>query len=418
MAIQYYSIANTGKKYALDKATGVAQEISSIPTGGATINWGGSSLPSELTTGLSKSTSTYSTTGGTSTSTSISTDQLPPIPDELYQTAKGYVQSGQMTPDQARQYLQRYIGGGIYSGSVDTNKLFPPGESFTRNGVTYAFDKTGTGTTVTTNRPVEQTTVTKEGITTSNVDNTRKTNDASLAEVLNNPNLTPDQKNMIQQIYDAVSNNDVDTANKLSAAMKSAIEFSNPYFKAQVRLATDALERGITAQEGDLAFKEKQLNNILQDTLSDVASAKGYLSFQETQQLNDLARKKKQELDTTAEQMAALGKTSSSVRTKKEQLIKDVNQGLVESTTRAFSEKQTGLTNQASRLSRDTQQNIDRYKELAAAGKLDLLRSTEEKVGSTNLGNLGVSDLLGNITGSITQNQAKDALSFASNFVF
>ena len=48
MAIQFYNITSTGKKYALDKTNGKATEISSIPTGGATITWNNSSLPDEL----------------------------------------------------------------------------------------------------------------------------------------------------------------------------------------------------------------------------------------------------------------------------------------------------------------------------------------------------------------------------------
>lgn len=48
MAIQYYNIQKTGKKYAVDKSTGEVKEVSSIPLGGATINWIGYGLPSAL----------------------------------------------------------------------------------------------------------------------------------------------------------------------------------------------------------------------------------------------------------------------------------------------------------------------------------------------------------------------------------
>ena len=61
MAIQYYKL-KTGKTYQLDKATGIAKSISSIPTGGATISWGGKNLPSELQAGLPKATPTKTPT--------------------------------------------------------------------------------------------------------------------------------------------------------------------------------------------------------------------------------------------------------------------------------------------------------------------------------------------------------------------
>lgn len=366
--------------------------------------------------GSTSSGSAVATSGASATSTK--TQSLPPIPDSVYKTVRDLVINQGLSDEDAKSTLQTYLNAGVYSGGINMNRLFPKDFVFkATDGSTQKFTQDGSSRTITTDRPTKQTTVTKDGITTSNVE-TKTKNDASLSEVLNNPNLSADQKTMIQQIYDAVSDNDIDKATKLSAAMGAAIEFSNPYFKAQVRLATNALERGVAAQEGDLAFKEKQLSNIVNDTLADVASAKGYLSLQEQQELTGLARRKKEDLNATSEQMAALGKTSSSVRTKKENLITDINQGLVESTQRSFSEKQTGLTNQASRLQRDTSLAVDRYRELAAAGKLDILRGTEEKVGSAALGNLGFSNLLGDVGGSIPREQAKDSLSFANNFVF
>lgn len=56
MAIQYYNIQKTGEKYSLDKTTGKAQKVSSIPSGGATITWVGRGLPSTLDKTLKKTT--------------------------------------------------------------------------------------------------------------------------------------------------------------------------------------------------------------------------------------------------------------------------------------------------------------------------------------------------------------------------
>lgn len=51
MATQFYKTQQGN--YQLDKATGVASQVADIPVGGAIINWTGSSLPSELQSGLS-----------------------------------------------------------------------------------------------------------------------------------------------------------------------------------------------------------------------------------------------------------------------------------------------------------------------------------------------------------------------------
>ena len=80
MALQYYKITSTGTMFSLDKATGKATQISSIPAGGATITWGGSGLPSELQTALTSPVppvtptppaSSGSPSGTTSTSTNV-----------------------------------------------------------------------------------------------------------------------------------------------------------------------------------------------------------------------------------------------------------------------------------------------------------------------------------------------------------
>lgn len=76
MAIQYYSIQQTGKKYALDKATGKVQEISSIPSGGAISTWNANGLPDELSRALSVSSSNISSTQAPSSTSFMSSSDV------------------------------------------------------------------------------------------------------------------------------------------------------------------------------------------------------------------------------------------------------------------------------------------------------------------------------------------------------
>lgn len=240
--------------------------------------------------------------------------------------------------------------------------------------------------------------------------------DATLETFLSTSALPQDLKAMIQAAYGAISTNDQAKANQLISAFNAASQYSDPYFKAQIRIATDALQRGVQGQEGDLSFKEQQLQNALQDTSSNIAASKDYLSFQHNQELNQLARNYQQELDSTQNDLASRGLTSSSIRSRSEGILKDNYNGMVESNNKTFA-FQTGQQNrQLGTAQRDTAAQLAYYQDLAARNKLDLLRKTEEQVGSTNLS--GYSNLLGNIGGQIPQNQVKDALSFASNFVF
>ena len=247
---------------------------------------------------------------------------------------------------------------------------------------------------------------------------TPQTTSPELDDLLSNSNLSADQKEAVSSIYDAITNNDADMAERIKAAMKSATEFSDPYFKAQIRLVTDALDRGLSSKEGDLAYKETQLSNTLKDLNDDIAIAKDNLSFEQTQELKGLAQSYEKTLENTRQDLASVGKSSSSIRSKAEGLMKQNYEGLVESTNRAFNTKTTTLANQGSRTARDTSLEIDRLRKLTEEGKLDLLRTAEEKVGSTGLADLGYQNLLGGVGGDIERQKVLDATSFANSFIF
>ena len=237
-----------------------------------------------------------------------------------------------------------------------------------------------------------------------------------LNAILNNPNLTPDMKAAIQSVYNATVEGDADKAARIAKAMSAASEFSSPYFKAQIRLATDALQRGLSAKEGDLSFAEQQQRSALEELQANTAASKDQLSFQHAQELQGLARKYETDLSTTQDNLASAGFTSSSKRSRAESLLAEQNQGLVESSNKQFNYQTGNLDRSLSYQQQNTQAQIENLRRLAEEGKLDLLRQTEQSVGSTNLS--GYNNLLGNIGGEIPRAQAQDQLSFASNFVF
>lgn len=248
---------------------------------------------------------------------------------------------------------------------------------------------------------------------TSNVDTT----DPGLTKILQNPNLTPDQKAVIQSIFGAVQNNDADMAARIQAAMKAASEFSDPYFKAQIRLAIDALDRGLSSKEGDLAFAEKQKQAALDELRASTAASKDQLSFQHQQELQNLAIKYETDLNTTRDNMAAAGLTSSSKRARAEDILNTQNQGLVESSNKTYGYQTGNLDRTLAANTADTAATLENLRRLNEAGKLDLYRTAENAVGSVNLPSVSGMTSLGDVGGTIPRDQVKDALSFANNFV-
>lgn len=239
-----------------------------------------------------------------------------------------------------------------------------------------------------------------------------------LQTILSNPGLSDDQKSLIQNLYDTVSTNDTANAEKIMAAFKAATEFSDPYFKAQTLIATDALSRALGATDGDLAFQEKKLRDTLSDLTATVSASKGQLDFNKQQELKKLSDSYTADLEATQQNLAATGKTSSSVRTKAEGLLAEQNQGLVESTNRQFSYQTGTLDRSLANSERDTAQSLTYLQDKATQDRIANLRKTEEQVGSTALSNLGYTGLLGNVGGSIPRQKTLDALSFSNSFVF
>lgn len=241
---------------------------------------------------------------------------------------------------------------------------------------------------------------------------------AELQKILNNPNLTADQKAVISSIYGAVKTHDADTAKKIQDALAAATKYSDPYFKAQVRLATDALSRGLSSKEGDLAFAERQKQAALEDLRATTAAQKDKMSFDHQQELQQLATKYDTDLNNTRDNLAASGFTESSRRARSEQILNENNTGLVESSNKNFSYQTGNIDRALASGEASTAAEIANLQRLTAEGKLDLLRTGEQSVGTDNLASLGYTGLLGGVGGEIPRSQAQDAFSFASNFVF
>lgn len=241
---------------------------------------------------------------------------------------------------------------------------------------------------------------------------------AELQAILNNPSLTDDMRAAIQSIYGATVEGDAAKAAKVVAAMQAASEFSDPYFKAQIRLATDALKRGIEGKDGDLAFAEKEKQAALDELRANTRASKELLSFEHSRELQQLATKYEIDLEDTRQNLAATGFTGSSRRARSEQILGEQNTGLVESSTKQFGYKTGNLDRSLNAADESTQAQIENLRRMTQEGKLDLYRSAEQTVGTVNLPNINGLDAVGGVGGTIPRQQVTDATSFANNFVF
>ena len=171
MATQYYKITKTGESYALDKATGKASKVSSIPTGGATITWGGSNLPSALQniqtttpTPTKQPASTY-----TPPTTVIPKKKVQPIPTFLIDQLRTNIQSGMFTPEQALNAMKGMVTSGGYKAPTGGSEraLFSGLTGIKQKDGSigsFAPYTSGIPQIITTARPTQITQVTADGV--------------------------------------------------------------------------------------------------------------------------------------------------------------------------------------------------------------------------------------------------------------
>jgi hypothetical protein len=236
---------------------------------------------------------------------------------------------------------------------------------------------------------------------------------------LNTLELSQDQKNALKAVYEAVSVNDEARAKQVTEAMAAAAEYSEPYFAASAALVSDALARNIGEREGDFEFQSEQLQRSLQALKDNVAASKDYLSFQNRQELEGLARKYEGDIEQTQNAMAATGFTRSTRRQRTEQLLTDVHGSAVESSNRALSYQTGQLNRQLGTTEQDTQAQLANLQRQLQEGNVAALRNAEQTLGTSALQDQGYTGLLGTqgtpIGGELERQRVADSLSFANS---
>jgi len=487
--IQYYKIKKTGESYALDKATGKASKVGAIPTGGATITWGGKNLPSELqnvATTPKKPTPTYTPTAPTKPfdkydfakqMASMPAPDQTPQPEDLPQgldqigTFDRQLQFGSTGEDVKRlqQFLNQsgYIVAKEGAGSIGNETEYfgpatqkalqeyqkaqgivskgdPQSTGYGRLGPqtlksVNSFISTSTGQPDTTvdkydfakqmaDMPAQDgtgavadktTTTIADKITpeiSQQIKDTETEEDMTMEEILANSTATDEQKEIMRIMFSAQSSFDVGLMRKIEAGFDAAEKLDEPYFKAQIRLAKDELARGFTKFEDELAFQEESLTRNLQQLREDTALAKERGSLEEQTQLAQLEKALGLKLESTRQNLATSGFTSSSRRARSEELLRETTGELRESTQRRFAQKREDLATGLKRGETGTVAELERLREITKSKKLDLGRSKEEYLGSKEAKGLGF-NLLGDISGQMQADRQKSMRTFARSFI-
>lgn len=117
--------------------------------------------------------------------------------------------------------------------------------------------------------------------------------------------LGKDDQEAVLAVFNAVASNDAAQANRLAGAFKAATKMNDPFFNEQLRLATDAIERGYVAIDDEAEFKEMQLKRRRDDVRNDYEKRKEFLTLEQASDLRAIERQYTTELDDTRQSLAA-----------------------------------------------------------------------------------------------------------------
>lgn len=350
--------------------------------------------------------------GGSAASPQVGSGGLvavPKAPSDLYQAY-------QMPGTDLSQYDGRniVINGKVFQ--VQGNLLYEGNQGYPSWAVAQMpqFDASGRPISTAAN-PVTPTTPTAPGPVSPEYT-------AQLEALLKNQTLTEDQRKALREYFDTVASNDTAKAAKMVKAFETGLAYSSPVFRAQALMFKDALEQGLSNISGDLALNEKQLRDKITKLESDLVASNEYLDLGAKQELEGLKSSYERDLDTVVQNMAATGKTSSSVRQRSEEILKKDFEGKVETKNRELAyvkNKQISDTGYNANLIRTQLQQLN---DKANQDRIAKLRETESKLGTLAMLDMGYSgsELLGSpqnpIGGELDRAQFKDAFSFAGNF--
>ena len=238
------------------------------------------------------------------------------------------------------------------------------------------------------------------------------------AFLINSPEflaLPEDYQNAILSFFNYASSGNTEQLNRLKEGFEVAYKTSDAFFQQQIRLFTDEIERSFVNLEDQLAYGEAQLQKRLGDLQESVEANKDYLSFQQQQQLGQLARQYDLQLKDTRQQMAQSGFTQSTRRAEAEQILEETTGELKESTQRQFAYQTGLLERQLSQTQGDVQMETERLRELAQSGRLDLAAQAEKQLGTA--GASGIPQIAqsgytptGGIVGEVEKKKYKDIL--------
>jgi hypothetical protein len=235
--------------------------------------------------------------------------------------------------------------------------------------------------------------------------------------------LTQEEKDLVDLSFNLVTVGNEQDAKLFADALKAAKDKADPYFKAQITLATGEIGAKIADLNNDYDTKKSIIERTRKELGEDIDLASDSLTLQEKSDLAQVAKGLDHDLLTIGDQAAEKGRTFGSgymSRDYAEQLRKEEADNVVQSTERDTNQKLAQLKIKAQRGDLDAQQQLKTLEQGKTSSLGEIGRSAEQLLGSTGVTNVpGLTPSYtpsGGVTGTIEEDKANAIIKDTNSF--
>lgn len=236
-------------------------------------------------------------------------------------------------------------------------------------------------------------------------------------ELANNPyfkQLDPDSQALIAYNWSLLATQNADKIKAFGDALVEAGKQADPYWSEKINIIKDELSRTLGTYDADLASRQAELTRRRDYIQQQLSSGSQFITAEQQAELARQSQQYDTEIHTIGDEMANRGLTSSSINERARSKAAEQNAGVVESINRTAERSLSQLQTGSSADLADIAAQLTDLQRQAIAQKTSLIRGTEAVIGSSALGNLGNDLGLGGITGSLSEEKARDIFTRAT----
>jgi hypothetical protein len=197
--------------------------------------------------------------------------------------------------------------------------------------------------------------------------------------------LTDEQKQILSLSYNTITSADEATKQANQQALNEAISLADPYFKSQLLVAQDSIQRGLASTQADVSSQVGTLQTNINNLKEDLLYNREQLTLDQQQQLAQLMNQYQQQLSSLQTGFAESGLAFSSPRQEAEKRLAQQQGDVAESINRRTKQSLRELETGTMRNIQGATQNIADITRRGGEATIEAIRQGEQQLGTAGV---------------------------------